>query len=99
MPWLVSILMIGHVMGARPMVSTRRSVIFRSEGLECVLVFCGRASSVSSAQKPAPAREAAFRKARRGAWDLRNDFIVKAPWHTQAGGPRYVSAACIMARA
>ena len=36
-------------------VSARRSVIFRSEGLELVLTFCGSASSVSSAQKPAPA--------------------------------------------
>jgi len=34
-------------------VAMRRSVIFRSEGLELVLVFCGRASSTSSAQNAA----------------------------------------------
>src|SRR5581483_1229279 len=66
MPWLVSILMIGSVMGAFVMVATRRSVIFNSEGLELVLTFCGTASSVSSAQNAAPRRPAApFKKPRR----------------------------------
>jgi hypothetical protein len=59
MPWLVSMRMIGHVMGAPRTVSARMSVIFRSEGLEFVLVFCGSASSVSSAQNPSPSAPAA----------------------------------------
>ena len=37
----------------------RKSVIWRSEGFEFVLVFCGSASSVSSVQKPSPAAPAA----------------------------------------
>src|SRR5438046_891212 len=54
MPWLVSIRMRGQVIGARATTATRRSVIFRSEGLELVLVFCRAASRVLSAQKAAP---------------------------------------------
>src|SRR5260370_40973113 len=54
MPWLVSMRMIGQVIGARATTATRRSVIFRSDGLEFVLVFCRAASSVLSAQKAAP---------------------------------------------
>src|SRR5438270_10206095 len=58
--------MIGHIMGARAMVSTRRSVIFRAEGLELVLTFWGRASRVWSAQNPAAnAPPAPFRNDRR----------------------------------
>src|SRR5689334_7803783 len=72
MPWLVSMRMMGQVIGARPTVRTRRSVIWRAEGLELVLVFCGRASRVWSAQRPAVVRAAArLRKDRRGC--------IKAP--------------------
>ena len=39
MPWLVSIRMIGQVIGALATTATRRSVIFRSEGLEAVFVY------------------------------------------------------------
>src|SRR5262247_928234 len=48
----------GQVIGARATTATRRSVIFRSDGLELVLIFCTAASSVLSAQKDA-ARPAA----------------------------------------
>src|SRR5258708_4494469 len=44
----------GHVIGALATTAMRRSVIFRSEGLELVLVFCTAPSNVSSAQKAAP---------------------------------------------
>src|SRR5580704_8287453 len=54
MPWLVSMRISGQVMGARAITNTRRSVIFRSEGLELVLTFCGCASRRSSAQNAAP---------------------------------------------
>src|SRR5712692_8764712 len=63
MPWLVSMRMRGQVIGARATTATRRSVIFRSDGLELVLVFCRAASSVLSAQKAAP--RPAARKLRR----------------------------------
>src|SRR6187402_2248716 len=36
--------MIGHVIGAPPITATRRSVIFRSDGFELVLMFCASAS-------------------------------------------------------
>src|ERR1700693_2188311 len=66
MPWLVSMRISGQVMGARAITSTRRSVIFRSEGLELVLTFCGCASRRSSAQNAAPIVPAArLRKERR----------------------------------
>ena len=66
MPWLVSMRMMGQVMGARATVATRMSVIFSSEGLELVFTFCGSASRVWSAQKPAPMAAAApLRKERR----------------------------------
>src|ERR1700691_5522941 len=58
MPWFVSIRISGHVIGAFVTTATRKSVIFRSDGLELVLVFCGAASSVSSAQKEAPSPHA-----------------------------------------
>src|SRR5579862_5718356 len=58
MPWFVSIRISGQVIGAFVTTATRRSVIFRSDGLEFVLVFCGAASSVSSAQKAAPSPQA-----------------------------------------
>src|SRR5579872_6708417 len=61
MPWLVSMRMMGQVIGARATVSTRMSVILRSEGLELVLTFCGSASRVSSRTKPAPSAPAARR--------------------------------------
>src|SRR5437016_2496992 len=68
MPWLVSMRIIGSVIGAFATVATRRSVIFSSEGLEFVFTFCGTASRVSSAQKPAPANPASpFKKPRRPA--------------------------------
>src|SRR5712691_5655139 len=63
MPWLVSMRIRGQVIGARATTATRRSVIFRSDGLELVLVFCRAASSVLSAQKAAP--RPAARKLRR----------------------------------
>src|SRR5215470_15914130 len=67
MPWMVSMRMTGQLNGARPMVRTRRSVICRADGLELVLVFCGRASRVSLAQKPADSAAAVvLRKLRRG---------------------------------
>src|SRR3954453_4979241 len=50
---------IGHVIGARATVATRRSVIRSADGFELVFVFCGSASSVWSAQKPAPNTPAA----------------------------------------
>src|SRR3990172_9184932 len=75
MPWLVSMRMIGHGIGARPTAATRRSVIFRSDGFELVLTFWGSVSSVSfvhalsgvpAQAAPAPAAAAArFRKVRR----------------------------------
>src|SRR5262245_38124829 len=49
MPWLVSMRMIGHVIGAPPTTATRRSVILRSEGFEFVLMFCPSASIGSGA--------------------------------------------------
>src|ERR1039458_2380519 len=64
MPWLVSMRMMGQVMGARATVATRRSVILRSEGLELVLVFWGYASRFSPAHKPAPSAAVSFRKER-----------------------------------
>src|SRR5579862_3299095 len=77
MPWLVSMRMSGHVIGARATTATRRSVIFKSEGLELVLVFCGRASRVSSAQKPAASAPAPFRKERRPA--RLDGFMMDSP--------------------
>src|SRR5262245_10828752 len=59
----------GQVIGARATTATRRSVIFRSDGLELVLVFCTAASSVWSAQKAAP--RPAARKLRRSV-----NFVV-----------------------
>src|SRR5689334_21204089 len=58
--------MIGHVIGARATVATRRSVILSADGFELVFVFCGSASSIWSAQKPAPSTPAA---------DWRNDRL------------------------
>src|SRR5690349_4900195 len=74
MPWLVSIRMIGQVMGARTMVATRRSVIFRSEGLEFLFTFWTAASRVSSAQNPAARAPAAPRRNERRFFKL--DFRV-----------------------
>ena len=48
---------------------TRRSVIFRSEGLELVLVFWGSACSVSSTSNPAVSAPAAFLKKERRPWE------------------------------
>src|SRR3954467_7990754 len=39
----------GQVIGAPPITATRRSVIFRSDGFEFVLIFCPSASSGSGA--------------------------------------------------
>src|SRR5215471_16828288 len=77
MPWLVSIRISGQFIGARATTATRRSVIFSAEGFELVLVFCGSASSVWSAQKPAPITPAApFKKERRPPdCCFRKDFI------------------------
>src|ERR1035437_604433 len=68
MPWLVSIWMIGDVMGTPRSVAIRMSVIFRSDGLELVLVFCGSASSVSSTRNPAVSAPAACLKKERRPW-------------------------------
>ena len=51
MPWLVSMRIIGSVIGAPRRVATRRSVIFSWDGLEFLLTFCGAPSRVSSDQK------------------------------------------------
>src|SRR3954452_329604 len=56
----------GHVIGAFARVATRRSVIFSSDGFEFVFVFCGSASSTSSAQNDEAANAPVpFRKPRR----------------------------------
>src|SRR4030095_10237017 len=55
----------GHAIGARATVSTRMSVILRPEGLELVFVFCGSASSSSSAQKALPINAALLINERR----------------------------------
>src|SRR6266851_550361 len=78
---------IGQVIGARPMTNTRRSVIFRPEGLELVLTFCESASSVSSPgvfarrlanEAAAPTAAAACFRNERRPWPLvSGDFI----WH------------------
>ncbi len=75
MPWLVSMRMIGQVMGARETTATRRSVIFRSEGLEPVLTFCTAPSSVLSVHNAAAAPAALRRNPRRPAGRERNDCI------------------------
>src|SRR4249920_1985193 len=61
----------GHVIGARLTTATRRSVIFKSDGLELVLVFCTAASSVSPPQMAAPMPAAERRKLRRS-----DNFLV-----------------------
>src|ERR1035437_4900121 len=68
MPWLVSIRMMGDVMGTPRSTAIRMSVIRRSDGLELVLVFCGSASSVSLARNPAVSAPAAFLKKERRPW-------------------------------
>src|SRR2546423_1015123 len=50
----------GHVIGARATTATRRSVIFRSDGLELMLTFCGYASSVSPAHRAPLSAPVAF---------------------------------------
>src|SRR2546427_151566 len=77
--------MIGHVIGARPTTSTRRSVIFKSDGLELVLTFCTTASIVLSwgsfartlpHEAAAPTAAAAcFRNERRALPHVSDDFI------------------------
>ena|SRR5215467_7501266 len=52
----------GQTKGASLTTATRRSVIFRPEGLELRLTFCTAASSVSSAQRLAPATAGADRR-------------------------------------
>src|SRR5579884_3155979 len=54
MPWLVSMRIIGSVIGAPLIVATRRSVIFNSVGFELVLTCSVAASSVWSSQKLSP---------------------------------------------
>src|SRR5437868_10220395 len=66
----------GQVIGARVTTATRRSVIFRSEGLEWVLVFCTAASSVSPPQMAAPMPAADRRKLRRSV----NFMVVVFMW-------------------
>src|ERR1035437_10338919 len=68
MPWLVSMRMMGDVIGTPRSVAIRMSVIFRSDGLELVLVFCGSASSVSSTRNPAVSAPAACLKKERRPW-------------------------------
>src|SRR5216683_2702678 len=75
MPWLVSIRISGQTKGASLTTATRRSVIFKSEGLELRLTFCTAASSVSSDQKPAPAATAADRRKLRRP-NPRCDFML-----------------------
>src|ERR1035437_5030591 len=60
MPWLVSIRMMGDVMGTPRSTAIRMSVIRRSDGLELVLVFCGSACSGSLARTPAGSARGAF---------------------------------------
>src|SRR5215475_7732987 len=105
MPWLVSMRMTGQLNGARPMVRTRRSVICRADGLELVLVFCGRASRVSSAQKPADSAAAVvLRKLRRGfkgLTSIQNKLQARRPalrGHCQRGlkhGARVADVECV----
>src|SRR5271165_3320281 len=65
-------------MGAPRIVSARISVIFRSEGLEFVFVFCGSASSISSAQNPSPSAPAApFKNDRRGCVPFSYAMVTK----------------------
>ena len=65
--------------------SARISVIFKSEGFEFVLVFCGRASNVWSAQKPNPMAPAAdFKKVRRGLMLLAIDMVNTLPFEVPA---------------
>src|ERR1700676_1070203 len=61
----------GQVIGARVTTATRRSVIFKSDGLELVLVFWTAASSVSPPQMAAPIPAADRRKLRRAV-----NFVV-----------------------
>src|SRR2546426_4677149 len=64
-------------MGARATVSTRMSGIFRPEGWELVLVFCGRASRAWSAHRPAPKAATPFRNERRRLLFVYGDIIGK----------------------
>src|SRR5206468_11077329 len=85
MPWLVSMRMMGHVIGARPMTSTRRSVILKSDGLELVFTFCRTVSiglSGGSFARTFPHEAAApiavaacFRNERRPLPHVSDDFI------------------------
>src|ERR1039458_10685607 len=79
MPWLVSMRMMGQVMGARATVATRRSVILRSEGLELGLVFGGDASRFSPAHKPAPSAAVSFRKERLPSLFVEFRLMAKPP--------------------
>ncbi len=72
--------MIGQVIGAPPITATRRSVIFRSAGIERVFTFCRAASasrSVASEKAPAPAAAipARLKKDRRPTRDSRTGFM------------------------
>src|SRR6185312_12672800 len=67
----------GHVMGARTTVATRISVIFSSEGLEWVLVFCGSASRTLSVHRlPIENRPAVFRNFLRASLFRKLRFIA-----------------------
>ena len=72
--------MIGQVIGALPMTATRRSVIFRSAGIERVLTFCRAASASRSvakerAEAPAAAIPADLKKDRRPTRASRMGFM------------------------
>src|ERR1041385_807989 len=85
MPWLVSMRMMGQVIGALAIVSTRMSVILSAEGLELVLTFCGSASSVWSAQNPVPnAPPKPLRNPRRPVWLGVRDFMGGS-YHSATG--------------
>src|ERR1700683_5586746 len=86
MPWLVSMRISGQVIGARAITSTRRSVIFRSEGFELVLTFCGCASRRSSAQNAAPMVPAARLRKLRLPLAAQIDAPAREERRLKAGG-------------
>ena len=52
MPWLVSMRMIGHVIGALTTTATRRSVIFSADGSDARLTFdCTNAAAASACRR------------------------------------------------
>src|ERR1039457_5097000 len=82
--------MIGDVMGTPRITITRMSVIFRSLGLELVLVFCGSASSVSSTRNPAASAPAVGG----AAWQMGN-VLLHSLLDRAALGPVLNVAQCV----